>query len=187
MNKKHRTIVILVLMMSLLISSCGPGQLFGPTITPSPTYTLTPTLTPTSTSTLTPTPTPTPTLTPTPIPGIQVPVRVDGIDVQVLSATLGADLPQGYQLKPGYTIVLELEISFTGIESMDDPFLDEIFVVDENKNESPVTVFTFTIKGGKFVFDKTILYFGVKEDAHVFSLYLPDGQMIDLTPILKTN
>ena len=60
----------LVLLITLAVSGCGPGQLLGPTITPSPTATLTPTLTPTPTSTptLTPTATPTstPTLTPTP-------------------------------------------------------------------------------------------------------------------------
>jgi len=54
----------------LFFSACGPGQLFGPSVTPSPTWTNTQTLTPTASSTLTPTLTPsltsTPTLTPTP-------------------------------------------------------------------------------------------------------------------------
>jgi len=52
--------------ISLLVSSCGPGQFLGPTITPSPTFTLTPTITPSPTPTLTPTRTPTPTITPSP-------------------------------------------------------------------------------------------------------------------------
>jgi hypothetical protein len=51
---------------SLFISSCGPGQLLGPTITPTPTATLTATPTFTATPTSTATPTLTPTLTPTP-------------------------------------------------------------------------------------------------------------------------
>ena len=55
----------LVLLVTLAVSGCGPGQLLGPTITPSPTTTLTPTLTPTPTSTPTLTPTATPTNTPT--------------------------------------------------------------------------------------------------------------------------
>jgi hypothetical protein len=54
--------VFLVLGLNLIISGCGPGQLFGPTITPIPTSTPTPTIT------LTPTKTPTPTETPTPTP-----------------------------------------------------------------------------------------------------------------------
>ena len=63
MNKKLATLCI-GLLLSFLMSACGPGQLFGPTITPSPTFTLTPS--PTSTPTLTPTATSTPTETPIP-------------------------------------------------------------------------------------------------------------------------
>ena len=50
------SVVLLVLGLSLIISGCGPGQLFGPTKTPTPTNT--PTLTNTPTATITPTPTP---------------------------------------------------------------------------------------------------------------------------------
>ena len=56
---------IILLITSLLLSGCGPGQLFGPTLTFTPTDTATPTITPTLTPTLTPTFTSTPTLTPT--------------------------------------------------------------------------------------------------------------------------
>lgn len=82
MNTKQRTISILILVMSLVISGCGPGQVFGPTLTPTPsptetssptltpTLTLTQTLTLTSTLTLTPTLTLTSTLTPTDTPTI---------------------------------------------------------------------------------------------------------------------
>ena len=37
MNTKQRTTMILVLLMSLAISSCGPGKLLVPTFTPTPT------------------------------------------------------------------------------------------------------------------------------------------------------
>jgi hypothetical protein len=63
MKKRIRPLVACIL-ISLFLSACGPGQLFGPTITPSPTATLTPT----PTDTPTPTPVPTSTLTPTPSP-----------------------------------------------------------------------------------------------------------------------
>ena len=68
MKKIQQTFTILIFTVSLVISGCGPGQLFGSTITPTPTNTLTPTatLTPTSTSTPTQTPTITPTNTPEP-------------------------------------------------------------------------------------------------------------------------
>jgi hypothetical protein len=54
MNMKQGTVVIILLAVSMLISGCGPGQLFGPEPTPTPT------------NTPTPTETPLPTLTPTP-------------------------------------------------------------------------------------------------------------------------
>lgn len=68
MNAKRQITVIFVLTMSLVISGCGPGQLFGPVITPTLTKTLTPTATLTSTATLTPTATSTPTKIPTETP-----------------------------------------------------------------------------------------------------------------------
>ena len=68
MKEKQKVIAICFLMVGLFVSGCGPGQLFGPTLTPTPTITNTPK--PTITPTLTPTPThtPSPTLTPTEIP-----------------------------------------------------------------------------------------------------------------------
>ena len=56
---------IALAIIAVLLTACGPGQIFGPTITPSPTNTSTPT------NTWTPTPTPTLTYTPT-----QTPTRV---------------------------------------------------------------------------------------------------------------
>ena len=59
-----RNTLYTLILTALLISGCGPGQLFGPTITvtPSPTETVTPSPSPTSTQT--PSPTNTPTATP---------------------------------------------------------------------------------------------------------------------------
>jgi hypothetical protein len=51
MNTKQRTLTILILVTSLVMSGCGQGQLFGPTITPTATYTPIP-----PTSTVTPVP-----------------------------------------------------------------------------------------------------------------------------------
>lgn len=65
-------IVLLLILFNLILSGCGPGQLFGPTLTPTPSPTST--LTPTPTPTLTPTPTntPLPTATPTPLPSLGI-------------------------------------------------------------------------------------------------------------------
>ncbi|MBI5934312.1 MAG: hypothetical protein HY867_11440 [Chloroflexi bacterium] len=65
--KANLILLIVLVALSHMVTACGPGQLFGPTITPSPTNTptpsptLTPTITPSPTATLTPTITPSPT------------------------------------------------------------------------------------------------------------------------------
>ena len=54
---KRQIAIFMIVITNLFLSSCGPGQLFGPTFTPTPMNTSTPTLTttPTLTSTTTPT------------------------------------------------------------------------------------------------------------------------------------
>jgi hypothetical protein len=71
--------------LGLVLAACSPGQILGPTVTPSPTSTSTPTSTPTATATLTPTPTLTATPTQTPKPDLSG---------AVLSL---ADLPEGFE------------------------------------------------------------------------------------------
>jgi hypothetical protein len=66
-----RTAMILaaVCLSAFALAGCGPGQPFGPTLTPTPSPTATDTPTATPTSTPTSTETPAITLTPTPLPG----------------------------------------------------------------------------------------------------------------------
>jgi hypothetical protein len=68
MKTKFYYLVILAILFSAVLSACGPGQLLGPTLTPTPTNTATqsPTFTPTITFTPTSTPTFAPTDTPAP-------------------------------------------------------------------------------------------------------------------------
>ena len=93
MKTKSKSIIICILILGLLVSGCGPGQVFGPTITPSPTITAksTPTFTPTSSSTitLTPMPTNTPTLTPTLTPTPRIPLSGENIKQWQIIQTLG--------------------------------------------------------------------------------------------------
>lgn len=63
MKIKFQIAIISLILSISFLSACGPGQLFGPTLTPTPTNTSTPTLTPTPTLTITPTLTSTPTAT----------------------------------------------------------------------------------------------------------------------------
>jgi endoglucanase len=92
----QRKYLLLFLALVLILTSCGPGKLFGPTITPSPT--ITPTFTPTLTPTVTPPPTITltPTLTFTPTPT----ARPDPVDIfaanQLLKHTV--DLANAFEL-----------------------------------------------------------------------------------------
>ena len=51
MNVKQRFLGFFILILSLALSGCGPGQFLGPTMTPTPSFTPTPTLTPTPTAT----------------------------------------------------------------------------------------------------------------------------------------
>jgi hypothetical protein len=82
---------VLIVLLSQLIS-CGPGQLFGPTLTPTstntPTYTYTPTYTITSTATATFTSTPTrkPTITPLAIVSLKDRVLVNENASMLLTA-----------------------------------------------------------------------------------------------------
>jgi len=74
MSTRKLKLVIFLCEMSLLIASCGPGQILGPAFTPAPTSTFTPTpIPPTATPTSTPTTTPTSTKTPAPIPPTATP------------------------------------------------------------------------------------------------------------------
>lgn len=68
----YRSYAVLIglIVVSLTLTSCGPGQLLGPKPTPTPTSTATPAPTATSTSTATPTATPTATSTPTVTPTV---------------------------------------------------------------------------------------------------------------------
>lgn len=106
MNSK--AVATYILMFSLLLSGCGPGQLFGPTITPTPTITNTQTPSPTTTATLKPTATATITSTITPVPSptivglVQIPnativyYDISGSTTNELRAQLDALRPVGY-------------------------------------------------------------------------------------------
>jgi hypothetical protein len=120
-------------MICVLLVSCGPGQMLGPTLTPTATVSLTPTqtVTPSPTNTPTPTATATPTTTPTATPSFTSLVTtfeqqgkwnfgypysdptLDGI----LRMTL-----DGYQLDPTFQVdSLEMDYEWWG---MGDPILD---------------------------------------------------------------
>lgn len=119
--------VICCLMISLLISSCGPGQLFGPSLTSTPTITLTPTTTSTPPSTPTNTAVPTLTLTPQIQPSTPTPFPNLGIKT--------SDAVNGMNFMKGVTFVdipdvdgqaaqkAEMPKDFTTVTFIGEPYL----------------------------------------------------------------
>ena len=119
MNIKRSTIAFGCLVLSLLISSCGPGQVFGPTLTATPTNTVTPTwtprptltFTPTLTSTVTPTLTPTVTSTATPTSTPTVSTNCSLLDV---SPVAGAEVPSYKYRGEGFAPNDSVAVTLTG-------------------------------------------------------------------------
>ena len=95
MNTIQKALVILILTTSLAISGCGPGQMFGPTITPTSTKTPIPTATLTPTATLAPTATSTPTKTPTSAPTATPTLPIDLPELQEGKAIVFGQLLDG--------------------------------------------------------------------------------------------
>jgi hypothetical protein len=111
MNTKQRNMAILVLVISLVILGCGPGQFLGSAVTPSSTSAPEPTSTPKPTSTSEPTSTPRPTATnvpPTPASLGEV-VSYNTIEISVLDVYRHDNLIPGngyrYWANPGYMII----------------------------------------------------------------------------------
>jgi hypothetical protein len=112
MTTKLQNTAILLLIIGLFISGCGPGQMFGPTKTPIPTLTSTPTST--ATPTLTPSTTPTITPTATSTPGVGVAVAGEKHQVTITRVHQENKLTSVFRsstAKDGYTfLVVETEI-----------------------------------------------------------------------------
>jgi hypothetical protein len=84
-----------------------------------------------------------------------------------------------------------LDFALTGVDSSTfadfldtmDSLAHQLVVVDENANAATPSNFFFNVnpEGGV---DSTTFYFAVPKDATTFSLKFPDGQTVDLTPLL---
>jgi hypothetical protein len=105
------------------------------------------------------------------------------MDAQVKSAIVGAELPEGYRFTSASDTALSIEITFSSTENLGDLW-KELVVIDENGNEDHTSLYTVTFTDGKES-DTPTFVFGVDREAKGFSLRFPDGQEIDLTPILE--
>ena len=149
--------ISLLWLFSLLVSACGPGQIFGPTFTPSPTSTSTPTIAPTATLTFTPTltSTPKPTSTPsnTPIPPSGLGVKVSEVISTFADLFKFSDIPDidGSPAKKGIA-----DEGFSIITLVGDPYLEKAELqIDLSKENSFIATawwilfLEVTSRGGK--------------------------------------
>lgn len=197
-------LMLIALTFLVVLAGCGapaatvPPTAIPPTAAPPTTApaAATPTNVPTPSPTLEPSPSPTATVEPTPsatpIPGIGAPITTNGVDVQVKSATFGGSVPIGTTLQPGFD-VLDITLSLSGGNDFNTLFsnlnIRELRVVDEAGNESQVGFVNLTADALSDTTPpyETTLSFTVKEDAKVVTLHFPDGQTVDVTPVLKND
>ena len=160
------------------------------TSTPVPTITPVPTSTPEHTAT----PSPTSTATPIPIPGIDEPIVVNEVSVQVLEAKWEAPVViPPVQLKQGYrslliTFKLQSEKTNSPADLMNAIEFREMRVVDDQDNKSPLVFFNLPISsltGSEYA--QLGLYFAVLESTTPKNILFVDGQTIELAPLLALN
>ncbi len=172
----------LALVGGLLLARQRGGRLFSlgpaptPTFTPTPTPTLIPTFTPTPTPTLTPTFTP----TPTPIPGIETPVTIEGIDVTFVRA----------EKRDWFRTFLDETVRPSS--SLDTFLIVDAEVPPSQYNWDKISDWSITLNDNK---EPTIIQgsdsgaltwvFVVRKAETVFILNLPNGEKVDLQPILR--
>lgn len=171
-----------------LIMGCSSAPASTSTATPPHTNTPIPTFTPESTAT----PAPTATFTPIPIAGIDEPIVVNEVSVQVLKAKW--EEPQvvtGFQLKEGYrslmiTFKLQSETTNSPADLMNSIEFREMRVVDDQENESPVIFFNLPISSlTGSAYAQLDLFFAVLESTTPTAIRFVDGQVIDLAPLLS--
>lgn len=191
-NTRKTTIVILLLVamigccfVALLLFFLNNAGLLGDTgilATATQTYTTTTTYTPTAKHTMTPKPTKTPTLTATPklIPGIDQPITVSGVKVQVT----GARFQEEYVIanktwkasEPG-EILLVVE-GFILTTDMDKTNTWSVKTSDENDNLKKCSITITHTKDDRL--EKEWLC-AVDKTSTKFIIIFPDNQKIDLS------
>lgn len=181
-NERFLLLMIGLLMISLAGCASAPTE-FPATQTPAPTSTSVPTPTPENTATST--------ATPIPIPGIDEPIVVNEVSVQVLDAKWeNPVVVTGFQLKEGYrslliTFKLQSEKTNSPADLMNAIEFRDMRVVDDQGNESPVVFFNLPISsltGSEYA--QLALYFAVLESTTPQIIRFADGQTIELDPLL---
>jgi hypothetical protein len=177
MHKKHRAVILSLLVMSLAIFGCGLGGIIGPTPTaPAPTNTPLP---PTAAATATNTPIPaTPTVAP--IPGSKEPLLIGGMNLSISTVVLSDEGYNGmapYPMTDDQTVLAVEVILISGeLETLSQL---GVWVMDEAGNRTdPGTTLSAEDK------HQVVWMFPVAKTAQSFLLYFPGGEVIDLAPLL---
>jgi hypothetical protein len=178
----RRIAIFCLVFLGLALAGCGPGQLFGPTLTPTPTDTPTPTSTPTATATSTPT------ATPTPRPGLDTPILIKGIGFLFNSAELTDTYVDGnttYNPTSPADTFLIVKATIPG-EYVDAASSEDIggWTVRANDSITPSFIVTMTGTINSVKQGKVTWVFVVSESEKSFSLTFPGGIEFDLDPIL---
>jgi hypothetical protein len=191
MKQSNWKILITLGFLTGLIVGCASTSSTVPASTPSPASTST--TIPTSTPENTATPEATATLTPVPIAGIDEPIIVNEVNVQVLEAKWEQpNVVTGFQLKSGYrslmlTFKLQSEETSSPADLMNNIEFREMRVIDDQGNESPVVFFNLPISsltGSDHA--QLDLFFVVLENTTPMVIRFADGQTIDLAPLLPS-
>ncbi len=126
------------------------------------------------------------------ISGIDEPIIVNDVNVQVLDATWEEPVVvTGFQLKEGYrslmvTMKLQSDETDSAADLMNMLSFREIAVIDDSGNESPIIYFNLPVSsltGSDHA--QLDLYFAVLENTTPQSIRFVDGQVIDLASLLS--
>ncbi len=128
--------------------------------------------------------------------GIDSPMRIDEIDLQVMSVIkqdklgeeYGMNVPGGVGLQDGYWLITEVYIA--NLKSMEKltSLSSAVFLVDPNGSQEDVFMTKFASDEEDFPNAHVYWVFGVfnvKDDARQFELLLSDGQLINLNALLS--
>jgi hypothetical protein len=185
MKTSNKRFLLAVGFLMGLMVACASAAF--PSSAPAPTNTTLPTPTLEDTAT----PAPTATATPIPIPGIDEPIIVNEVSVQILEARWEEPVVvTGFKLKEGYRSLmiafkLQSETTNSPADLMNAIEFREMRVVDDQSNESPVVFFNLPVSsltGSEYA--QLGLYFAVLESATPKIIRFVDGQTIELAALL---
>jgi hypothetical protein len=188
MKTSNKRFLLAIGFLMILLAGCGssaPLEILA-TQTPAPTNAPLPTSTPENTAT----PAPTASFTPIPIPGIDEPIVVNEVNVQILAAKWEEPVVvPPVKLKEGYrslmiTFKLQSEKTNSPADLMNAIEFHEMRVMDDQGNESPVVFFNLPVSsltGSEYA--QIGLYFAVLENATPKIIRFVDGQTIELAAL----